>query len=166
MPVSIFRQMSPFYVLHISSIYSTFHYTRHASSQAQVLYTGDIAMKLRLLFILVLFLLPLTGAEAATYTWTDSLTVTTTAFDTTFSTARWASCSLWAVDCDVRIRFGTTPSDTVSWSDKSWVELKEGQVMNFVPYEPYFHNSLLRLQAKAVSGSGTVYISGLKTKYQ
>ena len=100
-----------------------------------------------------------------TSTWIDSLAVTTTEVDTTFS-PRWNGCCLWFDNCTGLVRFGTTTTDTVSWSSKKWFKLEENQVMRFMINEYYNANHLWRLEYKAVSGTGILYIVGYKNAYQ
>lgn len=117
----------------------------------------------RLLFILLFLSLSLSPLYATTYAVVDSISVSDTAVDSTF-TQRWIGCSLWFLDCEGWIKFALSPNDTTGWSSKQWVKLIETQPMHFWPEEPYFSGGLYRLEYRCTTGTGALFITGLKMK--
>lgn len=115
--------------------------------------------------ILFLFLTTLSFAHNADaqllstrYYWSDSLHVTTTTIDCTF-TERWDYVSFWADSCD--IYYKAAAPDTNGITTRPRQLLYEGQVKSFGPATP-----LKRIIIYASSDSGTVWIEGYKRKRQ
>jgi len=119
-------------------------------------------MKRFLLFTLLL-ILPFSILKGTTYAVTDSISVSSTGVDSTFS-QRWVGCSFWFLGCEGQVKYATSPNDTTSWSSKQWTVLSDGQVMQFWPLFPEFPSSLYRLEYRCTTGTGALFISGLKNR--
>ena len=89
------------------------------------------------------------------YLWTDSIKVTTTAIDCTF-TQRWESITFWFDGCDATIKVAAP--DTFGFTNRCSIKLYEGVPYSFGPATP-----LKRLLMKASVDSGTCYLVGYKT---
>ncbi len=92
------------------------------------------------------------------YFWANSYTVSGTSIDQYFSDP-WEYCSIYADTVDVLLRIGAP--DTTSWSSRTWIYLPSGSTIEFSPFI-----KLRRIEAKTVSGTGTLYIVGFKRKPQ
>jgi len=88
------------------------------------------------------------------YLWQDSLALSTSPVDSAFIT-RWEEVAMWSVGCGLRVRLGAP--DTTNWESRDFVRYLEGQVISVGPVP-----KLYRLEFSAVSGSGTLYMVGLK----
>lgn len=123
----------------------------------------------RVFFVLLLLVVPLSSIHGQQqYAWSDSLTVTTVAVDTTFS-PRWNGCTLWFEGCRGWIRFATSVEDSVGWSTttfgKKWVLLEDGQTFGL--WQTTFHKqSLWKLEYKSAAGTGALFIVGYKNRYE
>ena len=120
----------------------------------------------RLSFVIVLFFLlsPFTLQSQTLYQWSDSLAVSSTAVDTTFS-PMWNGCTLMFEGGDGWIKVGTTPADTVGWSTKSWVKVAQRQPYYVWPTD-HHPNRLRYLKYKVASGTAALFITGYKNVYQ
>jgi len=117
----------------------------------------------RVFFLILLLLLPFSILHSTTYAVTDSISVSSTGVDSTFS-QRWVGCSLWFLGCEGQVRYATSSADTSGWSSKQWTVLSDGQVMQFWPLFPDFPSSLYRLEYRCTTGTGALFISGLKNR--
>ena len=111
-----------------------------------------------LLLAAVLMLAAVIPASAQ-HVWTDSLAISTAATDSMFRYP-WRTVKIMPDNCDMLIRVGAP--DTSSWRTRKWILVPDGQTFEFSAT----NFMLRRLQWKAVSGSGTLYISGIKVTSQ
>jgi len=93
------------------------------------------------------------------YLWTDSLAVSTTAVDTTFP-RDWDQVTLWSQGCSIFLQFGS-PGDTDSTATRFQIRLESGMGLKIGP-----EVKLRRLIVEAVSGTGTLYLAGIKRAAQ
>lgn len=103
---------------------------------------------------------PAIAATNRLYLWGDSLAITITAIDTLFPTT-WEDVIIWPIGADIYARFGNP--DTSSWSSRKWVRLNDGDAMAFAATRD---RALRRLEVKAVTGSGALFMAGHKTTAQ
>lgn len=87
--------------------------------------------------------------------WSDSIKVTTTAIDCTF-TQRWEYLEFWADSCDIRVKIGAP--DTIGFTNRKSVKIEEHVVSKLGPATP-----VKRMLIKAAVDSGTIYFWGYKT---
>lgn len=92
------------------------------------------------------------------YLWQDAISITTAAIDSHFVT-KWQDVSFWSSGCGLSFRCGA--EDTTSWSSRDWIVVEAGQTIQIGPA-----TKLVRLEFKASSGSGTMYILGYKKSDQ
>jgi len=118
--------------------------------------------------LLILFLVALAslGAKSQTaFSWVDSLAVSTSAKDTTFSTEKFESATLMFKDCDGWVKFAISSSDTLGWSaeayGKKWLYLPEGSSLSITANKELRIPGLYRVEYKG-SATGTLFIFGTK----
>jgi len=121
---------------------------------SSILFKGFLAL------IILLGISNFAFSQATTYAHTDSIKVTTTAFDSTF-TERWQTASLFSVGCDLWLKMAFSSLDTSLTSDQ-WLRLDEGVTLTITKNTFLGIQGLRRLSAKAVADSGVVYIVGTK----
>lgn len=111
--------------------------------------------------ILLLFLL-LSSVEAQPvgqrYYWADSLNITTTSTDTTF-TYEWESVTMWSDTVDTWVKIGAP--DVGSWASRRWIFLPAGLTITIGP-----RPQLKRLGVKTKNGKGVFNLIGYKTRKQ
>lgn len=116
-------------------------------------------MKTLMMLLLASCLLFAADPAPAQNVWTDSLAITTAKVDSLFRYP-WKSLRLMPDGCDVLIKIGAP--DTTRWSSRRYILVPDGQ--------PFIFNSanfvLRRLAWKAPSGSGVLYLSGIKNRAQ
>lgn len=108
------------------------------------------------LLIMLLLLVSLTQAQtlATRYYWSDSIKVTSTQLDCTF-TERWDYVTFWADSCDIKYKAAAPDTNGITLRDAQF--LYEGQVKSFGPATP-----LKRLIIWAVADSGIIWMEGYK----
>jgi hypothetical protein len=84
----------------------------------------------------------------------DTLAVTVTAVDTTWST-EWEVATIYADTVALYIKVGAP--DVGGWSERPWIYLPAGLALSIGPTP-----KLKRLSVKTFSGSGVCYIIGYK----
>ncbi len=94
---------------------------------------------------------------ATNYIWVDSLTTTTVAVDSAFTTI-WEQVVIKSVG-DAWIRIGAP--DVANWSSREWYSLESGEALSFGPA-----TKLTRLEWKANAGTVVFYMVGYKTVIQ
>jgi hypothetical protein len=119
----------------------------------------------RALFILIM-LLAVAASGQVRFVTSDSIAVTATLADTTFSTERYETAYILFVGCNGLIRFATNTQDTVGWALRTGLKR-----MIYVPENTAFAveadratgiAGLYRLNYGAASGTGIMYIVGTK----
>lgn len=93
------------------------------------------------------------------YYWGDAIAITTASIDSAFA-VRWEQATIYA-DVDLLIRAAAPPTDTTSWSSRDFVSIPAGTSITFGPATP-----LGRLEFKASTTSGTMYMAGYKRSAQ
>ncbi len=88
------------------------------------------------------------------YLWSDSLTTTTAAKDSNFTT-RWEQIVVSTDTISIWYRAGAP--DVTSWSSRDWIKLDEGASLSFGPATP-----LQRFEWKADAGAGVIFFQGYK----
>lgn len=113
----------------------------------------------RFLIILVVILLALPAYTqiGQFYTWIDNIAITETDIDSTFNT-QWESVTIWA-NTAIRVTIGAP--DTTDWDSRDYVLLSSGASLTFGPA-----TKLNRLEFRANSGTGYIYMVGLKKTIQ
>jgi hypothetical protein len=123
--------------------------------------------KLVLFGLLFLLAIPAVAQLGTTRFFTsDSMAVSTTKRDTTFSTERYESCNILFSGCDGLIRVATSTQDTVGWTNTTVVK-RFFLVPELVPFKITANSALgivglYRLDFGAVTGTGIMYIIGTK----
>jgi len=125
----------------------------------------------RFVLIIALILFPIVFVRGQiARSWTDSLAVSTSSSDTTFSTQRWETATLIFSGCDGWIKYALSSRDTLGWSDdshgKKWFYLGEGQTLSITANKELRIPGLWRLEYKAALGSGALFITGTKKYYK
>jgi hypothetical protein len=92
------------------------------------------------------------------YLHVDSLSVSTTAVDTTWE-LQWEEVTVVADTVDLYIRFGAP--DYGSWTSRTWFRLNSGMSISIGPSP-----KLKKIEIKTVSGTGIVYFIGYKRERQ
>lgn len=87
----------------------------------------------------------------------DTISVTTSATDTTYSTV-WEVATIYS-QVDLKVRIGAP--DVGSWESRHWFVLTSGLALTIGPSP-----NLKRIEVKTISGSGVCYIIGYKTERQ
>ena len=98
------------------------------------------------------------GTVAARYVWTDSTTLNTTGFDSTFD-KRWHQTLIKIVGGDAYAKFGAP--DTAGWSDRDWYFIGSGETVSFGP-----STKLKRMEIKAASSTVKFFQIGYKAVTQ
>lgn len=116
----------------------------------------------RLLGAVALLFLLLSIAQAQVgdrYYWADTLNISTTERDTTFST-EWEEVTMYSDSVDCWVKIGAP--DVGSWSSRRWIFLPAGLSINIGP-----RPRLKRVAVKTVSaGSGVFNLIGYKKEAQ
>ena len=118
-------------------------------------------MKRLVFFLLIIFPFLLFGRQ---YIRTDSLAVTTTIKDTTF-TPMWNGCRIWFDGCDGLILISSSTDDTTGFASRPKVSLDDGEKLE-IWHDRFYPGTVYRIRYEAASGSGTLYIFGYKNVYQ
>lgn len=95
---------------------------------------------------------------STSYTWTDSIGISTTEQDSHF-VVQWENVRIWSNGCDLLARIGAP--DTTSWDSRSFIKYPAGQVFGFDS-----GTKLKRLEYKAASGTGSIFFVGDKKSSQ
>lgn len=114
-------------------------------------------MKYFMLLIVFIIVLcgPVSGQLLSTrYYWSDSIKVTATAVDCTF-TERWDYVTFWADGCNLLYKASAPDTNGITFRQRQF--LYDGQVKTFGPSTP-----LKRLILWAASDSGVVWVEGYK----
>jgi hypothetical protein len=127
-------------------------------------------MKRLLVGILLLFpMLSIGQTTTSRFSFQDSLVVTTTKKDTTFTTERFETAEIMFSGCDGLVRFAMSTQDTVGWNRqgpaakmKHYRLVEEGNILYIVPNKDLGITGLYRLDVRSVSGSGIMYLTGTK----
>ena len=118
--------------------------------------------------IIVLLFVSASAFGQISMAWNDSLHVTTAAVDTTFP-ERWISATLYFDGCDGYITYAFSAADTAGWSNntggKEWIKLNEGTPFTITRNKELQIPGLSRLKFYG-SGTGTLYITGIKKSYR
>jgi len=124
-------------------------------------------------FVITFCFLLFTTMQASAQThsqWTDSLVVSETAADTTFTTERWETANIMFVGCDGYVQLSLSPLDTTGWagttSGKNWLYLPEESILVIEKDRDLGIPGLYRLGYKAASGTGALFITGTKKTYE
>lgn len=92
------------------------------------------------------------------YVWVDSLATSTSSIDS-FFTVQWNDIMIWPVGADLLVRIGAP--DTASWSSRKWLRVDDGMAITIGAA-----SRLRRLEFKTISGTGALFLSGLKKSSQ
>lgn len=88
------------------------------------------------------------------YLWQDAISITTSPIDSAFAEV-WQQVTVWARGCDLYAKFGAP--DTTDWDSRDWIYFVEGSSVSIGSA-----TKLTRVEFKAVSGTGTLYMFGYK----
>lgn len=111
-----------------------------------------------LIFISVMFSSCTYGQLGSRYFHCDTLNVTPSARDTTW-TDPWEQALIYADSVDLYLKIGAP--DVAQWSSRYWIYWPSGMALSIGPSP-----KLKRLQFRTVTGSGVVYILGYKKERQ
>lgn len=118
----------------------------------------------RLLFIAVLLAALSVSQQLSAqvnYMRVDSLAVTTSETDTTYSD-RWYILNITFRGCNGLVKFYFTGADTSTASP--WYVLKEDETLYFEKNDDLGLSGVSRIKVKASSGSGAVFLAGLRRR--
>ena len=101
----------------------------------------------------------LSHAQQSRFAVTDSLAITTTAIDSTF-TYPWESVVLWTSGCNALYKIEINAVDDIT--GEPYFRLDAGSFVAIKKDQQLGISGLYRLRIKAVSGTGTVYLFGTK----
>jgi hypothetical protein len=125
-------------------------------------------MKKLVLIGLLLFMFVEARTQTA-FSFLDSLVVTTTKKDTTFSTERFETFNIKFSGCDGLVRFAMSSQDTVGWDRQGpaakmrhYILVDEGSVLSVSADKNLRVPGVYKLDVRTVSGSGIMYIFGTK----
>lgn len=122
-------------------------------------------MRKLLLVLAIVFVLVGSSRAQIRYAWSDSIAVTATAKDSAF-VVNWETAHLWFRGCTGLIRFAMTSADTTGWDDKQWIILDPNTIFSITKHKDLGVAGLDRLEFKAASGTGALFIVGTKRSAQ